>query len=335
MTLVQQYAGLRVWKARKPEWQDVKPDTPEGRETYAIAAKFESRFARVWSEAVKEMLPAKIPKGFREAIGQQSVVEAFQILDPLRDKAFEQFCINIENEYAAVIQASGDEATEDLNKRFKVNLGFAIAKSMKDVREAAKLFTIPVNPYSIEWMESRSLQLVKDFKQQQTETIQEILSRNFEEGMRAELVYEDIKDNIGLLPRELQAVENRKALMVEQGYTKTEIKSHAAWYRNELLKQRAERIARTETIQAQARGRLDAWKVARDAGRLPPVEREWHAPPPGPSPNRPCKICIDLHGKRAGLSGTYASAYLGAVETPPAHPNCRCSEVLVRAKEMK
>ena len=333
MSLVQQYAGLRVWKARKPEWQDVRPDTPEGRETYAIAAKFEPRFARVWSAAVKEMLPVKMPRGFRDAVSQQSVSEAFQILDPLREKAFEQFRTDIENEYAAVMQAAGEDATEDLNKRFKTNLGFAIAKAMGDVREAAKEFTIPVNPYSIEWMEQRSLELVKDFAAEQTETIQEILSRNFEEGLRAELVYEDIKDNIGLLPREYQAVENRKALLAEQGYTKTEIKQHAAWYRNELLKKRAERIARTETIQAQARGRLDAWKVARDSGRLPPVEREWHAPPPGPSPNRPCKICIDLHGKRAELDGAYDSAYLGAVEAPTAHPHCRCSETLVRAKE--
>ena len=320
MPLVEQYRGRRIWKAKRPEWQDVKPITPEGKDTYKIAAKYESRFAGAWLDSVKRILPGDAPKEFKEAIEQQSSVKAFEALAPYRDKALEQFRQDIEEQYAAVMQESGDDATEDLNREFKTKLRFSIAKAMEDVREAAKDFIVPVNPYSIEWMKNRSLELVKDFEKKQTDTIQQILTRNFEEGMRAELVYDDIKANIGLLPREEKAVRNRMKLMIDDGYSPPEIKAHAAWYREQLLKKRAERIARTETISAQAQGRLDSWRVANESGRLPPVMREWSAPPPGPSPQRPCKICIDLHGRRAELNGSYESNYLGAVEKPTAHP---------------
>jgi hypothetical protein len=352
-----QYDNLRIYKRAlrlkgRPQWQDALPDTKSGRDTYRIAAKYEKQFGAAFLKAIRNLLPEKIPKEFKEAFDKNDVNKMYESLPLLQgesespNRIQEKFLKDIEQTYLDILQESGEEATQNLNKDFKTKLGFSVvplAKAKKitplkisegrqAAREAARGFMVPINPHSTDWMKNRSLSQIKDFTKQQRETVNGVLANTFEKGIRAEETYKSIKENIGLTAREYKAVVNRESLLVSEGLSKTRVKEFTDKYREGLLKRRAQRIARTETIRAQARGRQDAWRVAQESGQLPPVKREWVAAPPGPNPDRPCEICMDLAGKRAPINGVYDSL-IGSITGPPdSHPNCRCTEILVRAE---
>jgi ElaB/YqjD/DUF883 family membrane-anchored ribosome-binding protein len=282
------------------------------------------------------MLPEKMSTEFREAVDQQSSVGAYQAIEVAVDEKLKDFSEKLEREYEKVMQASGEAAYQELNEQLKTNLKFKIEKAAKRrkpmspaVRAAAREMIVPINPYSIKWMRERSTKLIQYVREQQAQTIQDVLSNTFSRGLRPELVYDEIKQNIGLTPRDAVAVENRMELLRAQGYLEAEIASRAAQYRERLLDLRAEKIGRTETISAQAQGRLDSWRGAQEAGILPGVVREWVSAPPGP-PGRPCNSCLGMNRLHAEVGGAYESPEYGSVECPPLHPQCRCSEILVK-----
>lgn len=101
----------------------------------------------------------------------------------------------------------------------------------------------------------------------------------------------------------------------------------AALYRQEnsrLLLSRGETIRRTESLRAATEAQHIIWREAVDRGVLDPdrLEREWL-----PAPNA-CPICEPLRNARAPLvGGSYPDP---GGEGPPAHPNCRCGERVVR-----
>lgn len=338
MSLALQYAGLRIYKARvrRPAWQDNAPKTQSGKDTYRIAAKHAPDFSRAFRAAVRAMLPEDMPKPFREAVDTQSSVDAYKAVEDTIAEGLEKFEAALLREYEKVINESGDATYRDLNKQLGTNLGFEIAKGKKQiprpmsphVRAASRAMLVPVNPYSKAWMKTQSTKLIKYVREKQAQTIQNVLSAGFEKGLRPELVYDDIKANIGLTPRDAGAVARRKELLTEQGYSRAETAALAARYRDQLLDLRAEMIGRTETISAQAQGRLDAWKVAEESGQLKGVVREWVSAPPGP-PGRPCERCLLMNGKQAEVGGSYESDE-GPVERPGLHQMCRCTEILVR-----
>ncbi len=78
---------------------------------------------------------------------------------------------------------------------------------------------------------------------------------------------------------------------------------------------RAELIAVTETTRAIAEGNTQAWQAANVWGR------EWRTA----RDELVCPVCGPLHQQRA-MTG---QAFQGAIQNPPAHPNCRCGVVPV------
>ena len=207
-----------------------------------------------------------------------------------------------------------------------------IQKSMADVRQAAAGMTVEVNPYSIDWVRQHGLELVAEgISPGQKQVVTSIIQDTMAVGGRPTNALGAIKENIGLTARDHAATLKRMNLHVESGLSSNAAKGLTDKYRDQLLTKRANLIARTETIKAQAQGRKDAWQVAEDGGQLPPVMRRWMSPPPSSDPNAPCEICLDLDGTTAGLKDPYKSSLIGEVEGPPAHPACRCSESLEKA----
>jgi hypothetical protein len=350
MPLVRLYKARRIWKAKrkkaKPKWQDQDPGTPEGRDAYAIAAKYEQTFAKAFLAAIREQITPEIERDFKKAwqTGSPSaVINSIPFFEENPDAdVWEDFTEKLAVAYATVIQAAGDEATKDLNKQFDTDLtfyalppedqaeGIEIAKSMDDVRRAAAGMTVDVNPYSIKWIEDHGLELVtQGISPQQKDVVTSIIQSTMEVGGRPTAALDQIKANIGLTARDFNAANKRMALHLDSGLSVGQATELTDKYRDQLLKNRAQLIARTETIAAQAQGRKDAWLVAEEGGHLPEVIRRWLAPPPGPNPNAPCEICLDLDGTTAKLKEPYESM-AGPVDGPPAHPACRCTETLER-----
>lgn len=85
---------------------------------------------------------------------------------------------------------------------------------------------------------------------------------------------------------------------------------------------RAEVIARTESMRAVHAGQREAWNQAIDDGLLTGNERRaWIVV----GDELTCPICSGLDGETAKLGGQYNGGY----DSPPAHPNCRCTEGIV------
>ena len=333
----------RLLKAAKPGWVDFAPRGRSERDAYAIAARNEGQFSKAFVEATRAFLDPKTEKAFLESYrpgaNPEDVLKVFPFINEGEARALllEQFIDRLQAAYLKTVSEAGQEALDLVNESFGSALVFQVQDQGKVVKAKAKpkVPVVPVNPYSIKWIRERALDLVtQGVTDQQLKVIRNIIRRGFEKGIRAEEVYQQIKRNIGLTEREYQAVENRRALHESAELPASKVDALTEKYENELLKKRAERIARTETIAAQAAGRNQAWQVAADSGALPEnVERVWRAAPESDNPNAPCEICLDLDNQPTGLGEPYQSKYLGSVDMPPAHPQCRCTEILRKSRE--
>ncbi|MGA2263473.1 MAG: phage minor head protein, partial [Acidobacteriota bacterium] len=102
-----------------------------------------------------------------------------------------------------------------------------------------------------------------------------------------------------------------------------------AKYTARLIKERAIGIARTLTIEASNAGQNELWRQAEDDGLID--SRLWQKVWIAAHDERTCPLCGALHGQRRELNGTYPDG----AGTPPRHPNCRCSEGLIKRSETK
>jgi SPP1 gp7 family putative phage head morphogenesis protein len=84
---------------------------------------------------------------------------------------------------------------------------------------------------------------------------------------------------------------------------------------------RAELIARTETMRASNEGQLEAWEQATEDGLLAGNEqKEWIVTPD----DKLCPVCEQMDGVIIPLDEDF-DVDGDMIEGPPAHPNCRCT----------
>lgn len=208
-----------------------------------------------------------------------------------------------------------------------------LASVQRIEKRARRVPTVRVNPLTLEWARRQSGTLIRGIGADARNAIRGVIARQLARGQRAESMVDQIRRHVGLLPAQSLAVERRAALLEQQGELPERVRTLSRQYSDELLFQRALRIARTETTAAQNQGLLDTWRDAQEAGELPDaVVRVWVSAPPSPNPNRPCPICLELDGLEVALDEPYSSALLDApIMRPPAHPNCMPGDSLVMA----
>lgn len=196
-------------------------------------------------------------------------------------------------------------------------------------------------PGATAWARQHSASMVQDITDQTRQGLRDVMARAFEEHIPPRTAARMIKPLIGLDSSRMQAVMNlRDALIdgagdlvyagdrpirVPEDVTDSFIDQQMERYADHLLNDRALSIARTESIAISAAGSRELWYQAVDEGYLDAnAEREWVAA----DDEKTCPECGGLDGKRAALQED--AAYEGSdVTTPPAHPNCRCSEAIV------
>lgn len=197
---------------------------------------------------------------------------------------------------------------------------------------------------ALAWAERYAAELIVDITFETQAAIRELVQRAFRDRVPAdELAWLILQTGmLGLTTRQTTAVfQFRKKLLAaapgtqvtagsrvfhipETGITPALVKRWTGQYADRLLTQRARTIARTTTITATAAGQQAAWRVAVNEGRLPSdIRKRWTVAP------KPCRICQALDGVEVDLQDEFASD-VGLLPYPPAHPNCRCSVVLVQ-----
>jgi hypothetical protein len=313
----------------------------EQENNYDIADRFFPRFVRAFIQLNKNIIDDDIAEKIKDKYNKGASLQDILFTIPLftpgafeQERIWKKFVNKLVELYSEIDKKSGQLEATQMNRKLKTNLRYTLDDGQSEnlAKAKKKVPIIPVNPYSLKWIAERSLGLIEEgITKPQMDTIQRIFEYSHERGFRGKELVEEIKANIGLTTREYQAVLNRRELHRKLGMPEKKIKELTNKYQEKLMTARAKRIARTETITAQAHGRNTAWQIAQESGQLADVQRMWVAAPASPNPNRPCEICLELDGKTAKVGQPYESMFVGPLDHPPAHPNCRCTETLMRA----
>lgn len=191
-----------------------------------------------------------------------------------------------------------------------------------------------VSERATNYARTRSAQLVTSIDQSNRLAIREVISQAFTGPRTVDQTARSLRNVVGLHPRWARAVQNFNdknfRRLIKDGYSTEKAQETAdamtEKYRRKLIRRRAEMIARTEVQQAQNFGREASWQASERAGLVDPrAEKEWRTAPLGSRYGPPCEECSSLRGTRVPWNGSFANGY----SMPPAHPNCRCTAVLV------
>jgi hypothetical protein len=176
------------------------------------------------------------------------------------------------------------------------------------------------------------------------DAVREVIQRGFAEGKPPRVMAREIKDLVGLNRVQANAIVNLRTRLNEQmaagkspfktiALTPDKIDDIVAKKTKQLVKRRAEMIARTETIRASNAGRYATWNQAIADGLLPvTTEVRWLTA----GDERVCPFCAPLDNKIVGFNESFSASVeqvSGKIDTlaeihPPLHPNCRCDLVL-------
>lgn len=184
-----------------------------------------------------------------------------------------------------------------------------------------------VNPAAIEAAAHRSSLLVRNITATTREGLQNAIATAIRDGIPPRTAAVQIKPMLGLTARQSATAANYRASLRALGQSQSSIDRAVRKMTDRMIRQRATNIARTETIRASNDGQHVAWSEARVQGLLQQdVQRKWLAA----RDERLCPICLALHRhKPVPFANSFVRPDGGTVRFPPAHPQCRCTIVLV------
>lgn len=198
------------------------------------------------------------------------------------------------------------------------------------------------DPRALDWAQTHAASLVTAITEQQRQSIRAVIATSFSEQVTGPDTARRLRSVVGLHPRYATAVDNAHLLAykrnIKAGFPDDQARdmayAHATRYRDRLIRSRASTIARTEIMTAQNRARQLAWTQQVEDGALSPLSRkQWVAHDSVPVPTKrkgkglsnPCRVCADLHGQ----TRRWDEPWPGGYQHPPAHPNCRCVQVIL------
>ena len=148
--------------------------------------------------------------------------------------------------------------------------------------------------------------------------INNFIERAIREGIPPLEAAKLIKEVIGLDPKRFGAVSSFREKLVADGRSAAAVNKSTARYSAKLLRARAQTIARTETMAAMNAGSLESYKQAQAEGLLEEdAGKEWMVTPD----DALCEICAPMTEEAVPLNETFSNG----LESPPAHPRCRCA----------
>lgn len=184
----------------------------------------------------------------------------------------------------------------------------------------------PFRATLVDWARQQAGALVRDVSMETRFAIRRIIEQAVHTGARPADTAKLLEDIVGLTHRQAQAVKRFQDAHLAAGTPQATMDRLVSRYADRLLRHRARMIARTETIRAANEGRRSQWRNNVAEGTILPErwEREWVAIVP--SDGKTCRYCVGQDGQHAPIDGSYPNGDSG----PPGHPDCRCTEILVR-----
>jgi len=161
----------------------------------------------------------------------------------------------------------------------------------------------------------RDKALIVNLTAEQRRATYRALSRAATESLHPHEVAKAIRDSIGMTEQMTQRLANYEGQLFEKGYVGEQFTRAVERFAGQLIRQRAETIARTEMSWAHNRAQIDTMQEASAQLDMPMV-KEWF----GADDELECPVCLALNGERVPLDATFSDGEEG----PPDHPNCRC-----------
>lgn len=233
----------------------------------------------------------------------------------------------------------------DLENRMRTQLNANMTAPLEDVllaagRAAPALIKPPrggqitmrfdvTNPKVAQFIRDYDFSLIRQISQESRDAVRDVVLNAVRFGghpVRDQA--KQIMQVVGLTTRQANAVGNYRSALEEEGREGDQVDRMVDAYQNRVLRQRANNIARTETIRASNAGQTMAWDQAADKGLLNrgSMRRQWLVTPD----DRLCVFCAAVPALNPGgqpIGGMFTTP-LGPVAYPPLHPQCRCATVI-------
>lgn len=210
----------------------------------------------------------------------------------------------------------GYDFTPSIEQQARLSMGMAHSQMAPVTFRATDAWGVQNLPV-INWARTRGMELVTDLSEQQLATTQGIILNALGGNMDPATVAPLIELTIDLHPTQAKWVQDRLARDLASGMPRQDAYLASRAFTEQLLRQRASTIARTEIMAAENMGQLEAWRQAARDGLIPKEARKVWVVGPGA-----CTTCALVNGKAVKLEDPFP---LVDVLMPPAHPNCRCT----------
>ena len=274
----------------------------------------------------------RIYDAYRQAFAGIGDINDSRVLRAIED------AINANNPLGAVnavawgdFAASLQKTVDALNKEVIKAANDSARTLPASVRIAANFTT--ADPRAIAFAEQRAGKLIRQVSDESRKAVSETVM----EALRMRIDRREMVTRIS----KVVGLDSRQARALTRFYEKSLADGRAAGldydealakadrlgdkYKKRLIRQRAVRIARTETVAASNAGRYLSWIEADAQGLLGSTSvKRWITA----IDERTCPICAPLNNKEVPYKTNFSTGEL----MPPVHPNCRCSAVIIPAE---
>lgn len=187
-----------------------------------------------------------------------------------------------------------------------------------------------MNPHAAQFARSRTGDLITQINESQREAVRNLVETSVSNGRTVQDIARDIRNVVGLRTDQVNALSNyRERITLRGKFTPDQIERKVTRYADALLRQRGELIARTEVLQAANMGQIESWHEAQRQGVL---GNEWRKKWITTPDELLCPECEAMDDEMAEFGDEFNNGEGGITMSPPLHPNCRCSIVLVKAE---
>lgn len=288
----------------------VKPEDPEWKLLHRVADSKLDRVKKAFLLAIAATQEKVVVTRMAEALQAGDLASVENMIDW---GTFGAGFGVVKDVFREIVDEVGKATARELSKKLKVELRFDL-----------------LNPRAVEFINQHTGELITQITEESRQAIRAIIRQAFEEGGHPYQQARKIKQHIGLTERQSRAVENLRRRLIEDGVSKTKADKRAEDYAKRLLRDRAERIARTETMTASNAGQHLAWLDAKDKGMLPENFMKEYITTPD---DRRCPYCLEIDGQRKPIDAPFDTPY-GPKMHPPIHVSCRCATGLVEVRNL-
>lgn len=199
-------------------------------------------------------------------------------------------------------------------------------------------FTV-IDERPLNWMREHAAERVRKLLPDQREAMRVALTEGYRLGYGATRMARTIREEVPgtfLHAAWREAVQRLGDDLALEGYSPTRIASEVARYQQQLVNARSLSIARTEVTAAASAGQTEAWQQAIDQGIITAADIliKWEpAADGGAGGTSPCPLCAEFgEMEPRPLGEPFGMNVFGEpCAEPPAHPNCVCTRLSVRA----